>query len=161
MYSANDLSRQYSWLEENAKGFVSKEGDKYLSEMDGMALCLLGDIHLYQIMHKENPKALYSSSLISQNFGETDVNHGFVMHHLKYSDDGNDTTSISGLSLSHEYIRIENKIGFKMSMSVKGDRQSSPMNKSTIYLKRIIILMMMMVFERRGLLLRRAIYVVQ
>lgn len=94
----------------NVKGFVSKEGDKYISEMDGMALCLLGDIHLYQIMHKENPTALYSSSLISQNFGETDVNHGFVMHHLKYSDDD----SISGrLSLSHEYIRIKNKYRFQ------------------------------------------------
>ena len=97
----------------NAKGFVSKEGDKYLSEMDGMALCLLGDIHLYQVIEEKNPKALYASSLISQNFGETDLNHGFVMHHLKYSDDGDDTTSISGLSLSHEYIRIENKYRFQ------------------------------------------------
>lgn len=89
----------------NTKGFVSKEGDKYISEMNGMVLCLLGDIHLYQSMNDESPKALYSSSLISQNFGETDANHGFICHHLEYN--SND------VSLSHEYIRVKNKYRFQ------------------------------------------------
>ena len=52
------------------------------------------------------PKALYSSSLISQNFGETDANHGFICHHLEYND-------TSDVSLSHEYIRVENKYRFQ------------------------------------------------
>ena len=99
----------------NTRNFVSKEGDKYLSEMNGMSLCMLGDIHMYQIMSEEKPKALYSSSLISQNFGETDVNHGFVKHNIKY--DGTEH------KLSHEYVRVLNKYRFQ-DIFVKNEGQS-------------------------------------
>ena len=38
---------------------------------------LLGDIHKFQYLNKEKTIA-YSSSMISQNFGETDNNHGYL-----------------------------------------------------------------------------------
>ena len=52
-------------------------GEKPLSEFVGYDLVMLGDIHKYQYLNNEKTVA-YSSSLISQNFGECDDYHGFL-----------------------------------------------------------------------------------
>ena len=52
-------------------------GEKPLSEFLGYDLVMLGDIHKYQYLNDEKTVA-YSSSLISQNFGECDDYHGFL-----------------------------------------------------------------------------------
>ena len=52
-------------------------GEKQLSEFKGYDLVLLGDIHKFQYLD-ESRTAAYSSSLISQNFGECDEYHGYL-----------------------------------------------------------------------------------
>ena len=66
----------------NAKGYVSDSGEKYMEEFTAMDYVLLGDIHLFQYMSDKKPVAAYASSLISQNFGETDPNHGILIWNL-------------------------------------------------------------------------------
>ena len=66
----------------NAKGFTSDIGEKYLEEFSGMDYVLLGDIHAFQYMSNKKPVAAYASSLISQNFGETDPYHGILIWDL-------------------------------------------------------------------------------
>jgi len=65
----------------NNLGFCSPEGDKKDSDFVGYDLVLLGDIHKYQYMNKERTMA-YSGSLVSQNFGETDPDHGLLVWDL-------------------------------------------------------------------------------
>lgn len=60
---------------------VVLNGDKKISDFDGYDYVLLGDIHKYQYMNKEKTIA-YSSSLISQNFTETDKDHGVLVWDL-------------------------------------------------------------------------------
>ena len=68
----------------NTKGYISDSGDKYIEDFSGMDYVLLGDIHLYQYMSKEKPiTKAYSGSLISQNFGETDPNHGMLVWNVE------------------------------------------------------------------------------
>ena len=54
-------------------------GDKIVSDFDGYDYVLLGDIHKFQYVAKN---IAYSSSLISQNFGETDDHHGVLVWDL-------------------------------------------------------------------------------
>jgi len=56
----------------------SMEGHIGVSRFDGYDLTLLGDIHLYQYLNADKTMA-YPGSLISQNFTETDENHGFLV----------------------------------------------------------------------------------
>ena len=70
----------YGW--KNVKGYISECGEKYIEEFKGMDYVLLGDIHNYQYMSKENPISAYPGSLISQNFGESDPNHGMLVWNL-------------------------------------------------------------------------------
>ena len=63
---------------ETSVGF-KLNGDKLVSDFDGYDYVLLGDIHKYQ--HVADNIA-YSSSLISQNFGETDDYHGVLVWDL-------------------------------------------------------------------------------
>ena len=62
----------------NVKGYVSDHGENYMENFRGMDYVLLGDIHMFQYMSTSNPVAAYSGSLISQNFGETDKEHGIL-----------------------------------------------------------------------------------
>ena len=64
---------------ETSVGF-KLNGDKLVSDFDGYNYVLLGDIHKYQ--HVADNMA-YSSSLISQNFGETDDYHGVLVWDLE------------------------------------------------------------------------------
>lgn len=67
----------------NAKGYTSDTGEKYIQDFKGMDYVLLGDIHMFQYMSKTKPVSAYASSLISQNFGETDIQHGMLIWDLK------------------------------------------------------------------------------
>jgi DNA repair exonuclease SbcCD ATPase subunit len=57
------------------KGFVM-EGVS-LQKFQGYNMVMLGDIHLHQYLDKEK-RIGYAGSMIAQNFGETDVNHGVL-----------------------------------------------------------------------------------
>lgn len=59
-----------------AKGYYKVEDFK------GYDYALLGDVHTYQYLNPEKTIA-YASSLIGQNFAETDENHGFLYWDLK------------------------------------------------------------------------------
>lgn len=59
---------------ETAVGIIL-QGDKKPSDFDGFDYVLLGDIHKYQNITKN---MAYASSLISQNFSETDEYHGVL-----------------------------------------------------------------------------------
>jgi len=63
----------------NSKGF--EFSDQSLTKFDGYDLTLLGDIHFYQYLNDDKTIA-YSSSLISQNFSETDKYHGVLVWNL-------------------------------------------------------------------------------
>lgn len=65
----------------NNQGFCSQDGDKKDTDFVGYDLVLLGDIHKHQYMNKERTMA-YSGSLLSQNFGETDPDHGVLVWDL-------------------------------------------------------------------------------
>ena len=69
----------YGW--KNCHGYVSESGEKEVSDFDGCDLVLLGDIHKHQYMNKGKTMA-YAGSLISQNFGETDEDHGVLVWDL-------------------------------------------------------------------------------
>lgn len=49
-----------------------------LSTFDGYDMVLLGDIHLFQYLDKDK-RIAYAGSLISQNYTETDTNHGVLV----------------------------------------------------------------------------------
>ena len=51
--------------------------EKPLDEFKGYDIVLLGDIHKFQYLD-EGKTVAYSSSLISQNFGECDEYHGYL-----------------------------------------------------------------------------------
>jgi len=61
----------------NNIGFASDSGDKNVDDFDGYDYVLLGDIHKFQYMNASKTMA-YSGSLVSQNFGETDPQHGVL-----------------------------------------------------------------------------------
>ena len=63
----------------NSKGFEFSE--QSLTKFDGYDLTLLGDIHFYQYLNEDKTIA-YASSLISQNFSETDKCHGVLVWNL-------------------------------------------------------------------------------
>ncbi len=60
---------------------VVLNGDKQVSDFDGYDFVLLGDIHKFQYVDN-NKKMAYASSLISQNFAETDDYHGLLVWDL-------------------------------------------------------------------------------
>jgi DNA repair exonuclease SbcCD ATPase subunit/DNA repair exonuclease SbcCD nuclease subunit len=63
------------------KGF-SMDGAP-LSRFDGYDMTMLGDIHLYQYLDGEKKRVAYSGSLISQNYTETDPDHGVLVWDVK------------------------------------------------------------------------------
>jgi DNA repair exonuclease SbcCD ATPase subunit len=58
------------------------KGDKLISDFDGYDLVLLGDIHKFQYLRSDKTMA-YSSSLICQGFGETDIHHGILVWNIE------------------------------------------------------------------------------
>jgi exonuclease SbcC len=64
----------------NSKGFEFSK--KAINNFDNYDLVLLGDIHYHQYLN-DNKTIAYASSLISQNFSETDHNHGVLVWDLE------------------------------------------------------------------------------
>ena len=67
----------------NNYGFTTETGDKTLNDFQGLDYVLLGDIHKHQFMKRENPVVAYAGSMISQNFGESDEDHGVLLWDLE------------------------------------------------------------------------------
>lgn len=67
----------------NADGFqMTSHADKKMEDFKNMDLVLLGDIHKFQYMDINEKKIAYAGSLISQNYGETDIYHGILEWNL-------------------------------------------------------------------------------
>jgi hypothetical protein len=64
----------------NSKGFEFSK--KSITNFEDYDLALLGDIHYHQYLNEQKTIA-YASSLISQNFSETDLYHGVLVWDLK------------------------------------------------------------------------------
>lgn len=92
----------------NIKGYTSEHGEKYMEDFIGMDYVLLGDIHMHQYMSTKKPIAAYAGSLISQNFGETDENHGFLIWNLKEK--------------KQEYVRVQNRFRYQDVYLLSNDR---------------------------------------
>lgn len=50
-----------------------------LEIFDGLNATIMGDIHCYQVFNHNGMKAIYSSSVLQQNYGENVNGHGFVL----------------------------------------------------------------------------------
>ena len=64
------------------EGLYKMNGKYTVTDFQGYNLCLFGDIHKYQYLNEAKTMG-YASSLISQNFSETDEYHGFLHWNLK------------------------------------------------------------------------------
>lgn len=64
------------------EGLYKAKGKLSIHEFNGYDYVLLGDVHKYQYLN-ENKTIAYASSLISQNFAETDPYHGYLFWDLK------------------------------------------------------------------------------
>jgi energy-coupling factor transporter ATP-binding protein EcfA2 len=64
------------------EGLYKAKGKLSINEFDGYDYVLLGDVHKYQYLN-ESKTIAYASSLISQNFAETDPYHGYLFWDLK------------------------------------------------------------------------------
>lgn len=83
----------------NSHGF--EFSSKSISIFDGYDYVLLGDIHKYQYLN-DNKTIGYSSSLISQNFSETDEHHGVLVWDLK-----NKTSSYKAIDNLYRYDELD------------------------------------------------------
>jgi DNA repair exonuclease SbcCD ATPase subunit len=66
----------------NQLGFKSQTFEKEVTDFEGADIVLLGDIHKYQYMD-DMKRVAYAGSLVSQNFTETDDDHGVLVWDLK------------------------------------------------------------------------------
>jgi DNA repair exonuclease SbcCD ATPase subunit len=82
----------------NLLGYTSEFSEKTLKDFEGYDFVLLGDIHRHQYMDKDR-RVAYAGSLLSQNFGETDNDHGVLCWDLD-----------AGTSVLH---RVHNRYAFK------------------------------------------------
>jgi DNA repair exonuclease SbcCD ATPase subunit len=64
------------------EGLYKINGKYSVRDFEGYNLCLLGDVHKYQYLNSDKTIG-YASSLISQNFSETDEYHGYLYWDLK------------------------------------------------------------------------------
>ena len=64
------------------QNLCASKGEKTIEDFKGYDFVLLGDIHKYQYLNEENTIA-YASSLISQNYSETDIYHGFLLWNIE------------------------------------------------------------------------------
>lgn len=64
------------------EGLYKMKGKYSVTDFEGYHLCLFGDVHKYQYLN-DNKTMAYASSLISQNFSETDEYHGFLYWNLE------------------------------------------------------------------------------
>lgn len=86
----------YGW--KNNAGYQSEYGEKETKDFEGFDLILLGDIHKHQYMNNTKTMA-YAGSLISQNYGETDEDHGVLVWNVQ--------------DKSSKLIRLENPYAYR------------------------------------------------
>jgi len=67
----------------NVSRFRDESSSITCSHFEGCEFVMLGDIHYHQFLSKN---IAYAGSMISQNFGETDLNHGFLIWNLVTGD---------------------------------------------------------------------------
>ena len=79
---------------------VVLNGDKKVSDFDGYDYVLLGDIHKFQYLN--NNRMAYASSLISQNFAETDDHHGVLVWDLV-----NKTSNYKIIDNPYRYMKVD------------------------------------------------------
>lgn len=92
----------------NSRGFEFSK--KSITNFEGYDFVLLGDIHYHQYLNEEKTMA-YASSLISQNFSETDLYHGVLVWDLK-----NKSSSYKIIHNDYRYDELDiknNKIIYK------------------------------------------------
>ena len=116
----------------NSKNSLGFEfSDKSITKFDGYDLVLLGDIHYHQYLNDEKTIA-YASSLISQNFGETDENHGVLVWNIKdkssyyviidndYKHDeitlNNNNIYYKNIEISLEQLKLSNKSRLRLNI---------------------------------------------
>jgi DNA repair exonuclease SbcCD ATPase subunit/predicted MPP superfamily phosphohydrolase len=80
---------------------VMLHGDKEISDFDGYDYVLLGDIHKFQYLNN-NKTIAYASSLISQNFAETDDHHGVLVWDLV-----NKTSAYKIIDNPYRYMKLD------------------------------------------------------
>lgn len=117
-------------------------GEKPLDEFNGYDLVLLGDIHKFQYLN-ESKTVAYSSSLISQNFGECDEYHGFLEWDLTnresiYRIVSNDYRYIRMVFNSQKEINIPNKCNLQVCLSKIKEKNDSDYLESLILFKNMI-----------------------
>ncbi len=83
---------------------VVLHGDKQIDDFIGYDYVLLGDIHKFQYMNNKhfNKTMAYASSLISQNFSETDDYHGVLVWDLN-----NKTSHYEIIDNPYRYMKID------------------------------------------------------
>jgi len=64
------------------EGLCVAKGEKSIDDFKGYDYVLLGDIHIFKYLN-EKKNIAYASSLISQNFSETDPYHGYIYWDIK------------------------------------------------------------------------------
>jgi DNA repair exonuclease SbcCD nuclease subunit len=60
------------------QNLYESKGGLSVEDFKGYDYVLLGDIHRHQYLNEEKTIA-YASSLISQNFSENDIYHGYIL----------------------------------------------------------------------------------
>jgi len=106
----------------NSQGFEFSKNS--ITNFEGYDFVLLGDIHYYQYLNEEKTMA-YASSLISQNFAETDLYHGVLVWDLK-----NKSSSYKIIDNDYRYdeIDIKNNNIFYKGTPTKLDKLELPLN---------------------------------
>ena len=87
-------------------------GEKRLDEFDGYHYVLLGDIHLYQYLD-DAKRVAYASSLISQNYGECDDYHGYLLWDIEngtsYYEKIENPYRYKCCNLQNDFLKIDDK----------------------------------------------------
>jgi len=106
----------------NSQGFEFSKNS--ITNFEGYDFVLLGDIHYYQYLNEEKTMA-YASSLISQNFAETDLYHGVLVWDLK-----NKSSSYKIIHNDYRYdeLDIKNNNIFYKGTPTKLDKLELPLN---------------------------------
>lgn len=111
----------------NSQGFEFSKNS--ITNFDDYDFVLLGDIHYYQYLNEEKTIA-YASSLISQNFSETDLYHGVLVWDLK-----NKSSSYKIIHNDYRYEELDiknNKILYQNKQTTVENLELSPNGKLRI-----------------------------
>jgi len=125
----------------NSKGFEFSK--KSITNFEGYDFVLLGDIHYHQYLDVDK-RIGYASSLISQNFSETDINHGVLIWDLYtresfYKPIDNDyrydeiTIKDNNLLYNNNISRLEN-----LRLPINGKLKINLLNSDIIFYNKVV-----------------------